>query len=135
MDTVFDYELMSRLSIGRQWGTINSEQRDTFIKLFTEKLKNSYKDKLNLYTDELVHIKGLDKPKSNRIILKTELKGKQDTYEINYKFYPKQNDNDWLIYDVDLLGVSLIQTYRHQFSDFLQNKSFDELLVFLQENK
>ena len=36
--------------------------------------------------------------------------------------------NDQLIYDVDILGVSIIQTYRTQFADILAKESFDNLL-------
>ncbi|EAK6758666.1 toluene tolerance protein, partial [Campylobacter upsaliensis] len=39
----------------------------------------------------------------------------------------KEND-DWLIYDVDVLGVSIIQTYRSQFGDILENGTFKDLL-------
>jgi len=37
----------------------------------------------------------------------------------------------WFIYDVNLVGVSIIQTYRKQFSEFLKTKSFDQLLKSL----
>ncbi len=39
-----------------------------------------------------------------------------------------------LIYDVDLIGVSIIQTYRKQFSAFLNENSFDEFLSYLKTN-
>jgi phospholipid transport system substrate-binding protein len=89
-------------------------------------------EKLDLYTDELVEILGKEQPKANRIILKTQLVGKEEKYQINYKFYEKSEDS-WLIYDVDLLGVSIIQTYRKQFSVFLKDKTFDELVTFLRD--
>ncbi len=132
MDPIFDYELMSRLSLGKQWSLLSQDKKDNFIKIFTEKLKNSYVEKLDLYTDELVEILGKEQPKANRIILKTQLVGKEEKYQINYKFYEK-SENSWLIYDVDLLGVSIIQTYRKQFSGFLKDKTFDELVTFLKE--
>ena len=67
MNSLFDYTLMSRLSLGRTWSEINDKQKNDFVKLFTQKLKNSYVDKLNLYTDELVEILGTEQPKTNRI--------------------------------------------------------------------
>ncbi|MFY4820212.1 ABC transporter substrate-binding protein, partial [Aliarcobacter butzleri] len=43
-------------------------------------------------------------------------------------FYNKSKDsNEWLIYDVDLVGVSIIQTYRQQFAGILKEKTFDEM--------
>lgn len=133
MNSLFDYTLMSRLSLGRTWNQLSDEQKKQFENLFTKKLKDSYVEKLNLYTDELVKILGTEQPKTNRIILKTQLIGKEDKYDIDYKFYEKHN-NHWLIYDVNLLGVSIIQTYRQQFSGFLKDKSFDELIANLSIN-
>ncbi|MHM47284.1 ABC transporter substrate-binding protein, partial [Campylobacter coli] len=46
------------------------------------------------------------------------------------KFY--NNNNDWLIYDIDVLGVSIVQTYRSQFGDILANQDFDTLLQKLE---
>lgn len=135
MDNVFDYSLMSRLSLGKDWNEITPAQKSEFIKLFTKKLKDSYIEKLDLYTDELVEVLGIDQPKSNRIVLKTQLIGKEEKYEIDYKFYQEDGVDSWLIYDVDLLGVSIIQTYRKQFSGFLKDKTFDELLTFLKSKK
>lgn len=132
MDPIFDYELMSRLSLGKEWNLLSKEKKEDFVKTFTEKLKNSYVEKLDLYTDELVEILGKEQPKANRIILRTQLVGKEEKYQINYKFYEKSKDS-WLIYDVDLLGVSIIQTYRKQFSGFLKDKTFEELLSFLKD--
>ncbi|MBF7043723.1 ABC transporter substrate-binding protein, partial [Campylobacter volucris] len=43
-----------------------------------------------------------------------------------FKFYNK--NGDWQIYDVDIFGVSIIQTYRSQFKDVLQNADFATLL-------
>ncbi len=135
MNPVFDYSLMSRLSLGKTWKKISPEQKDEFVELFTKKLKDSYIEKLDLYTDELVEILGIKKSKKNRIALQTQLIGKDERHDINYKFYKKKNEDNWLIYDVDLIGVSIIQTYRKQFSGFLKEKSFNDLLAHLNATK
>ena len=120
---------MSKLSLGRTWKEINKEQQNEFVNLFTKELKNSYVSKLDLYTDELVKILGTNTPKPNRLELQTVLVGKTDKYEINYKFYQTSKDEDkWLIYDVELVGVSIIQTYRQQYAGFLKEKSFPQLI-------
>ncbi len=136
MDSVFDYPLMSKLSLGRTWKEINKEQQNEFVNLFTKELKNSYVSKLDLYTDELVKILGTNTPKPNRLELQTVLVGKTDKYEINYKFYQTSKDEDkWLIYDVELVGVSIIQTYRQQYAGFLKEKSFPQLIDFMKNKK
>lgn len=135
MNSAFDYTLMSRLSLGKTWKTISENQKEEFTELFTEKLKNSYVEKLDLYTDELVEILDIEQTKRNRIILKSQLVGKDERHDINYKFYKKKDQDNWLIYDVDLIGVSIIKTYQAQFKGFLKNKSFTDLLIHLKTKK
>ncbi|MFK5880676.1 MAG: ABC transporter substrate-binding protein [Sulfurospirillum sp.] len=127
-DSVFDYRLMARLSIGsRVWGTLSKTQQERFTTLFTNRLKESYKSKLDMYNGQKITVNGIQKIKSNRIHLLSEIKGKKEKYDIVYKFYKSKN-NQWYIYDVSVLGVSIIQTYRSQFSDELKKMSFDKLL-------
>ena len=135
MNPSFDYSLMSRLSLGKTWKTISTEQKNEFISIFTNKMKDSYIEKLDLYTDELVEVLGTEQTKKTRITLKTQLIGKDEKHDINYKFYKKKNEDTWYIYDVDLVGVSIIQTYRKQFSGFLKEKSFNDLLAHLNKSE
>jgi phospholipid transport system substrate-binding protein len=127
-DPVFNYRLMARLSLGgRTWVTLNQSQKEEFIRVFTAKLKSSYKSKLDMYNGQTITVNGIKKIKPNRILLLSELSDKKQKYDITYKFY-KAKDAQWYIYDVNILGVSIIQTYRAQFSDELKKISFDELL-------
>ena len=134
IDEVFDYELMARIALGKEtWDTLSEQKQKKFTKIFETKLKNSYIEKLELYNDQKVKIIGLNPYKNARLQLETELLGKEGTYKINYNFYNKSKDSEqWLIYDVDLVGVSIIQTYRQQFSGLLKEKTFDEMLVLLE---
>ncbi len=134
IDEVFDYELMAKIALGKEtWDTLNEQKQKEFTKTFETKLKNSYIEKLELYNDQKVKIIGLNPYKNGRLQLETELLGKEGTYKINYNFYNKAKDGEqWLIYDVDLVGVSIIQTYRQQFAGLLKEKSFDEMLALFQ---
>ncbi len=130
-DPVFDYVLMAKLSLGgKQWEGMGVENQERFVKVFEAKLKQSYMEKLDLYTDEKIVIKNSEKIKDARIHLTTHLMRNSEVYEIIYKFY-KDKNNEWLIYDVDILGVSIIQTYRTQFADILTKESFEQLLTKL----
>ena len=134
IDEVFDYELMAKIALGKEtWNNLSVEKQKEFVKIFETKLKNSYVEKLELYNDQKVKIIGL-KPRNNtRLQLETELIGKEGSYKINYNFYNKSKEKEqWLIYDVDLVGVSIIQTYRQQFSGLLKEKTFDEMLALLE---
>ena len=136
IDEVFDYELMARISLGKEtWNSISSEKQKKFTKVFESKLKKSYIEKLELYNDQKVEIIGLKPHNNTRLQLETQLVGKEGNYQINYNFYNKaKNSEQWLIYDVDLVGVSIIQTYRQQFAGLLKEKSFDEMLVLLEKS-
>lgn len=132
-DSIFDYTLMSQLAIGgKQWASLSSSKQTEFTKLFEQKLKISYMEKLDLYTDEKIVIKNLEKIKDARIHLTTHLMKNSEVYEIIYKFYRDKN-NSWMIYDVDVLGVSIIQAYRTQFADILAKEPFEKLLEKLRQ--
>ena len=127
-DEMFDYRLMARLSIGKKnWVNISSEQRAKYVENFTKLLKDSFIEKLKLYNDQKIEIEDFLKTKKLRAILKTSIIDKKDKTEVDYKFYHSKK-RGWIIYDVIVAGVSIIQSYRQQFSDLLKDKSFDEFL-------
>jgi len=131
VDGLFDYATMSKISLGKQWKQLSSTEQDSFKNKFETKLKNSYFEKLELYTDQKVNVTKVEKVKPTRIKLYAEIVGDDESYELIYKFYKVKNSEDWLIYDVEITGVSIIQTYRKQFSEFLKTKSFSELVASL----
>ena len=133
IDPVFNYKLMARISLGKTWNTLSSKKQDEFATLFEQKLKTSYIEKLNLYTDQKVKIIDLLPYLKSRLQLTTEVIGSKEVYEIKYNFYEDKKSNEWLIYDIDLVGVSIIQTYRQQFSGLLKEKTFDEMLLILKD--
>ena len=134
MDSNFDYTLMARLSLGKKWNQLSKDKKEEFSSLFTQVLKKSYLNKLDLYTNQKIKFLGTEEPKRNRVILNTLLIGEKENFDINYKFYQK-SQNEWKIYDINLIGVSIIQTYRQQFAGFLKEKSFDELIENLKNKK
>ncbi len=131
IDDVFDYYTMSRISLGKRWKSLSKNEKIQFSNAFEKKIKHSYLDKLRLYNNEKVIIKKLKKVKPNRITLETQVIGLNETYKVIYLFYKDKHNNHWYIYDVNLVGVSIIQTYRKQFSEFLKTKSVKQLIESL----
>lgn len=131
IDDVFDYKTMSQISLGKSWNTLAKNEKIQFSKAFEKKIKHSYLDKLRLYHNQKVIIGDLKKVKPNRITFETQVIGLDDTYRVIYLFYKNTQNNQWYIYDVDLVGVSIIQTYRKQFSEFLKTKSVKQLVESL----
>jgi len=131
MDSVFDYNTMAKISLGKRWKTLTKNEKRQFFSAFEKKIKHSYVDKLRLYNNQKVITKNIKKIKHNRITMETQIIGLDGTYKVIYLFYKKKNKKQWFIYDVNLVGVSIIQTYRKQFSEFLKTKSFKQLIESL----
>ena len=128
IDGLFDFNLMARLSLGKEnWKPMSKSKRKEFSKLFVERLKQSYLDKLDLYTDEEVVVGEAKLTKKNRVEVLTFLITKDDKKEMTYKLY-KSKKKRWMVYDVDVLGVSIVQTYRSQFSGILKKESMEQLM-------
>jgi len=132
---MFDFELMAKLSLGKVWRSLNREDQEKFIRLYVERMKKSYSSKIDGYSDEKVEITQVKQPKNNRIELVTNLISKKDKLEISYKFYKpkslKLDKDSWLIYDVVILGVSILKTDKAQFQEYLQSNTIHDLMETL----
>jgi len=124
LNPTFDFVLMAKLSLGKRWQSLKDSQKDEFVKQYVNRMKKSYSSKLDSYSDQKIEISSIKQPKKNRIEFVTNLVNKNEKLEISYKFYkPKKlqkNKDAWLIYDVVILGVSILKTDKAQFSEFLQ---------------
>jgi phospholipid transport system substrate-binding protein len=130
---LFAYETMAKLSLGKKhWPSLNAEQRSEFYNLFVNRLQQSYLEKLDIYTDEKV-IYGEPEIFGNKAQAPTTLVTEDSEIEIIYKFYLSQQG--WKIYDVEVGGVSVIQTYRSQFDGVLSKGDINELLNKLRTDK
>ena len=129
---MFDFELMAKLSLGKVWKKLNKSDKKQFIKLYVERMKQSYSSKIDAYSDEKVEVTKIKQPKKNRIELVTDLVSSDDKLEISYKYYKpkrqKKNKDLWLVYDVVIIGVSILKTDKAQFRGFLQTKTINELM-------
>jgi len=129
---MFDFELMAKLSLGNKWRELSKEEKDKFITLYVERMKQSYSSKIDAYKDEKVEVKKTEQSQEGRIAFITDLVSKEQKLEIVYKFHkPKEkvgNKDSWLIYDVEISGVSILKTDIAQFKEFLQTKSIVDLM-------
>lgn len=117
----FDYQTMAKLSLGKKhWPSLTQAEQETFSVLFIKRLQASYLEKLDIYTDEKV-LYGEAEQKGNKVYMPTTLVSSDSRIEMLYKLYRTQDG--WKIYDVEIGGVSVIQTYRSQFDGILQDGS------------
>ena len=127
---MFDFKLMARLSLGKKhWSGLTQDKKKRYTELFIKRLKASYLKNFTLYTDEKVIYEPSFQVK-NKIHTPTYLASKEKKISILYKFY--KTGNDWKIYDLEIQGVSIIRSYRSQFSSVLNNGTIDDLLLKLE---
>ena len=128
---IFDFSLMAKLALGRNyWSGLNIENKDRFTTLFTKLLKKAYLSKIDLYSDEKV-IYEEPHQVAKKIHIPTSLISKDKKISVLYKLY--QSQTDWKIYDIEIQDVSLIRSYRSQFSESLQNGTIEELMTEMEK--
>jgi phospholipid transport system substrate-binding protein len=128
---IFDFPLMAKLTLGREhWPKLTPPQQKKFTKLFTERLKTSYREKIALYKNEKVEFKSAIR-KKNIIYIPTELISKDKKVIIIHKLH--KAGKLWKVYDVEIQGVSIVLTYQSQFDDILSKGTIEDLLSRLEE--
>jgi phospholipid transport system substrate-binding protein len=127
---MFDFELMARLSLGKKhWPGLSQDNKERFTELFIKRLKASYLNNFNLYTDEkIIYEPSVQAEK--KIHIPTYLVSKDKKISILYKFYNAAKN--WKIYDLEIQGVSIIRSYRSQFGSILESGTIDDLLLKLE---
>jgi phospholipid transport system substrate-binding protein len=121
----FDYQEMSRRSLGAQWNNLSDKDKQEFVSLFQTLLVNTYADKIESYTGEGVHYINERNEKEYAEVRTKVLTGKTEI-PLDYRLLHK--GSDWRVYDVVVDGVSLVNNYRGQFSKILRNGSYADLV-------
>lgn len=127
----FDFEKMSQLSLARHWRDITSAERQTFVRLFSRLLEDTYVAKIEAYDDEKVrYVKEQIRDKKAQI--NTIVVGDDIEIPIDYRMYAAA-DGQWRVYDMVVEGVSLVANYRSQFARILDSDPFGVLIKQLEE--
>lgn len=133
LSPVFDFETISRKALGPYWRNLTSQQREDFLKVFTEILKNIYLNKTDTYAGEkIVYLR--EYTINNRSKVQTNFITKEGK-RLSVDFSMHKKNNAWLVYDVIVEGVSVVANYRNQFNSILTNSSFVELMQKLKEKE
>ena len=127
LNEIMDFKLDAYLSLGKHWKKISKTQKKEFVKIFQQYINNYIVEKIDLYTNQKIDIGDSKIVKKGRAKLDIGILSGGETLEVNFKLR-KNKKKEWRVYDVDIEGVSLITTFRSQFSGVLKNSSFEELL-------
>ena len=120
-DQIVDWNEMAKRALGRYWRGRTDEERREFIYLFGKLLEKTYFEKLKGYSGEKVIYLG-DRVEGNYALGKAKIITKQDK-EIKVLYRMKKVQGKWMVYDVSVEGVSLINNYRTQFNSILARSS------------
>src|SRR3990170_8895078 len=103
---VFNFEEMSKRSLGQHWKKRSPEEKKEFVELFTNILKDAYIGKTDTYNGEKVVLLR-EKQDSDYAVVQTKFITKNGT-EIAVDYSMLNNSGEWKIYDVIIEGVSMI---------------------------
>ena len=128
-EDIFDYPDTARRALGPHWNARTPEQRQEFVKLFSEILDRLYRSKIELYQGERVQYVG-ETIDGSEATVKTMIVTKAGTeVPVDYRMHRK--DGRWLVYDVIIEGMSLVANYRTQFNKIVQTEGYESLVLRL----
>jgi phospholipid transport system substrate-binding protein len=128
-----DFHRTTSLAMGRYWRTATPAQQQQLVEQFKLLLIHTYSGAIGqLRADQQIDYPPLHiSPADTDVVVRTvALMGGQPS-EIDYRLY--RTPQGWRLYDLNVLGVWLVQTYRQQFSDKIQQGGVDGLIQFLTE--
>jgi phospholipid transport system substrate-binding protein len=126
----FDFREMSHRVIGREWKNLSQEQQDSFQVLFTKLLENAYIGKFESYSGQEIQYMG-ERIKDDRAIVSTRIENNGQLIPVDYIMINKEAR--WMVYDINIEGVSLVRNYMEQFKSILRRDKFDGLVKLLEE--
>jgi len=126
----FDFREMSKRVLGKTWRTISGEQRDYFTSLLTKLLENVYIGKMEGYSGQTTEFEA-EKIKGNRAQVTTMVENNGKRLPVHYIM--KKSDGRWMVYDINIEGVSLIRNYQQQFKSILRKEKYEGLVKVLEK--
>ena len=132
IEKVFDFEELSRRTLGRDWKKMKPEQEKEFVQLFRELLQGVYADRLLAYSDQKIIFGKETMLKKGRAEVQSYLQT-SDGKKIPLFYRLTDKSGSWKVYDVIIEGVSMVKNYRTQFRQILAKDSPDKLLQVLRD--
>lgn len=130
-----NFTRMTSSAVGRFWRQATPEQQKQLQDEFKILLVRTYSGALGEVKDQTVTFKPMrSKPEDTEVVVRSEVRGKGDPIQLDYRM--EKTASGWKIYDINVLGVWLVETYRTQFAQEINAKGIDGLIASLvQRNK
>ncbi len=130
VNRMFDFRGMARSSLGQNWNSLTTEERDSFVSLFASLIEQRYIGKIDAYSNQEVIYKN-QRVKNNRARVYTAIIDKDLEIPIDYSLHMSQGK--WLIKDLKIENVSLIANYRRDFNSIIRKEQFAGLVEKITE--
>lgn len=132
IDDIFDFKMMSRMTVAKNWKAFTPEEQDEFAAVFGRFLGNSYLNKIQAeFSGEKVEYIEQEMVSGQRALVMTSILRKDVKVPMDYGMIFR--DNKWKVYDVKIEGVSLMSNYRSQFNDILIKETPRQLIDRLKQ--
>ena len=130
-----NFTRMTASAVGRTWRQATPDQKKRLQDEFKTLLVRTYSGALSQVKDQSISIKPLRAgPTDTEVVVRTEVLGRGDPAQLDYRM--EKTASGWKIYDLNVLGVWLVETYRTQFAQEINAKGVDGLIASLaQRNK
>jgi phospholipid transport system substrate-binding protein len=130
-----NFTRMTSSAVGRFWRQATPEQQKQLQDEFKILLVRTYSGALGEVKDQTVTFKPMrSKPEDTEVVVRSEVRGKGEPIQLDYRM--EKTSSGWKIYDINVLGVWLVETYRTQFAQEINAKGIDGLIASLvQRNK
>lgn len=130
-----NFTRMTAAAVGPAWRQATADQRAKLEEQFKTLLIRTYSGALSQVNDQTISMKPLRmQPGDTDVIVRTEIRGHGDPIELDYRLEKTPGQGaGWKIYNLNVLGVWLVETYRSQFAQEINAKGIDGLIASLTE--
>jgi phospholipid transport system substrate-binding protein len=127
-----DMRRTTEMAMGPNWKKASPEQQNQLVMEFKNLLIRTYSGALSQLRDQTVQFKALRAaPDDKEVVVKTVVLGRGDPVPLDYRL--EKTDKGWKVYDMNIMGVWLVEAYRNQFSNQISQNGIDGLVKFLQD--
>jgi phospholipid transport system substrate-binding protein len=121
---------MTASAVGRSWRQATPEQQKRLQEEFKNLLVRTYAGALSQVQDQTINVKPLRAQAGDtEVIVRTEILGRGEPIQLDYRM--EKTAGGWKIYDLNVLGVWLVETYRTQFAQEISARGIDGLIATL----
>lgn len=127
-----DFQKTTRLAMGRNWPKATPAQQALITQEFKTLLIRIYGGALAQVKDQKIQYKPFRASADDTdVIVRTVVVGKGEPIQLDYRL--EKTGNAWRVYDINILGAWLVESYRNQFNDQVSKGGIDGLIQFLQQ--